>query len=244
MTRDPLGYKNEFYASKALVANGSRYKSADYLGMSTRRQFIPQNFVSSVTSTNKLIELGLYAYVENNPLNRTDPSGLFGPHIHYASTFFAMKAAGFSYGDSHKTASSNVHTDFLPESQQMDEYHTVMHSMSGRKADGIYQSAVEAKVSSDNYISSLLIQSAKLEVNGKRGKSLEVLGRALHAAQDVVSHEYEEWQGASFNWDTIHHIIRDNLPSAVFMESLLQQNAAITETTIGKYVQLVRDKKG
>lgn len=56
-----------------------------------------------------------YGYVSNNPLNATDPSGLYEIDVHYYLTYYlAMKTGCFTSGQAAEIAEGNQRTDENP----------------------------------------------------------------------------------------------------------------------------------
>lgn len=51
--------------------------------------------------------MSLYQYVSSAPTNRVDPSGLYGPDVHFTSTFVMALQEGFNLGSAYKLAMAN-----------------------------------------------------------------------------------------------------------------------------------------
>ncbi len=86
LTRDPIGYKNQFYAESSLSQPFS-FSFHHYLGAAPRTSLgnrvgetlIDSNLYSPhISSQNgRFVETNLHMYVGNNPLNNVDPWGLY-----------------------------------------------------------------------------------------------------------------------------------------------------------------------
>jgi RHS repeat-associated protein len=133
-----------------------------------------------------------YAYVDNRPLNFTDPQGLFPYWDHKNLTHQAAINAGYSETDANNLANLAAGVDFLPGSQETDAEDTNLHAMAGKKSNGQQQSCSEAYAGSQ-------AQIAKYIQNGNPA----AIGAAIHIIQDSYSPAhagYQPWDGGYSRW--------------------------------------------
>lgn len=119
-----------------------------------------------------------YAYVGNNPLNGTDPTGLHEIDVHYYLTYFLARKTGcFEEWEAHDIANEDQRTDEDPNTlpargntEQQRSQNRVFHALHPGAAPGVG--------------SPLLWQGAMNQRNGHQW-----IGRYLHYLQDSFSHE-------------------------------------------------------
>ncbi|MFL6230732.1 MAG: DUF6765 family protein [Pyrinomonadaceae bacterium] len=138
--------------------------------------------------------MNMYSYTSNNPVNRTDPSGLYESDVHYYLTYYlAMKTGCFSQADARLIANSDQYVDENPntapgfggnipvfdprpnykQQQANMDYHALHPGDHQPYLDSLWNKATNGSSSSlDGYLD-----------------SLEGLGTYMHYLQDTFSHD-------------------------------------------------------
>jgi RHS repeat-associated protein len=119
-----------------------------------------------------------YAYVGNNPLNGTDPTGLYEIDVHYYLTYFLARKTGcFEEWEAHDIANEDQRTDEDPNTlpargntEKQRSQNRTFHALHPGAAPGVG--------------SPLLWKGAMNQRNGHQW-----IGRYLHYLQDTFSHE-------------------------------------------------------
>ena len=97
--------------------------------------------------------VNLYAYATDDPINNSDPFGLFAPPWHELISELAAIANGYGYWATLKLGIDTMNVDFRgcnllmkgPDcSQNTDAYHSNTHSMAGNKPNGKPQTCMQA----------------------------------------------------------------------------------------------------
>lgn len=140
-------------------------------------------------------DVNLMAYVGNNPVNFSDPSGLLAFPWHFGITFVAAMNSGRGFGESLGLAWNATVVDFASGSQGRSAAATVQHAMAGPG-----QSSAQAIADANDYIQSNISSN---------------LPGAIHAAQDLATpgHAGQPWSGFGLNSETATHILGDVFPS-------------------------------
>ena len=182
----PFGYAGGLYDGQTKLV---RFGARDY-DASVGRWIVKDPIKFGGRQTN------LYDYVNLDPINIIDPSGLFASPWHAFMAFTAAKAMGFSTIAANMIASADVETDIGTQGTESSQ--TAMHAMAGiDPITGEYQSTDVARLMTGNFISSQLSLANQAKQKGDCLSYYSYLGRALHAAQDqwASGHNYQQWLG-------------------------------------------------
>ncbi|MCP3998115.1 MAG: RHS repeat-associated core domain-containing protein [bacterium] len=118
-----------------------------------------------------------YAYVSNNPLIFADPNGRSKKRVHVAHTRMALIDLGFSTATANVIAEANVRSDRFPHRLVLANH-----------ATSLFLSDRASNARGSRFARRKLQRAIRQASRGKTGKALGSLGRALHAAEDVISH--------------------------------------------------------
>jgi RHS repeat-associated protein len=143
-------------------------------------------------------DVNFYAYVGNDPVNRTDPSGLLSADYHFAITKQAAMALGYPPSVAAAMAQAVVKMD--SGTQGMGANDTNIHAMGGLLLSGLPQKKEEAISATLNLITDALNDCD--------------IDTALHAAQDFETplHRGVEWRGY-VRLSDIRHLYQDEFPA-------------------------------
>ncbi len=166
--------------------------------------------------------INLYAYVGNDPLNLTDPSGLYGSPFHFVATLIAEIAHG-DILQAPFVAVESMMPDFRNGSQGSNSDATHMHAMAGKTSgkscggDGGYESRDQAKAGTQQYVNDQLNQYAQAHKWYEPWSGTSYLGDAYHAVEDsyATGHQYQPWDGGDgpLHIPDLAHLQGDWLPS-------------------------------
>jgi RHS repeat-associated protein len=126
--------------------------------------------------------LSLYAYCLNNPINRTDPLGLFYAHDHMRITKDIAQEFGFNSWTAMALANRNAESD-LPPYSGIRQRHA---QGDGDESDeGRARAIAEARASAKNDLDLAATALKSCQTKDAIGH----LGRALHTLHDIVKHK-------------------------------------------------------
>ncbi len=173
-------------------------------------------------------DMNLYAYVGNDQVNNTDPSGLLSFPWHFGITYWAARDAGKGFVDSLGLAWNAMAVDFRG-TQGSDSASTAQHMMSGINGFNRHDTPEVALLNGQRFINQQLGESLT-------STSSVPLGNASHAAQDKYSdaHGGAEWDG-SFKalgfMGAINHVIEDTFPSFSSIAGAYNETKALIEAS-------------
>ncbi|HLA26262.1 MAG TPA: RHS repeat-associated core domain-containing protein [Syntrophales bacterium] len=141
-------------------------------------------------------DANLYGYVQNDPVNFSDPSGLLAFPWHFGITYVAARDSGAGVWDSLKLGWNAMAVDFASGSQGRSADVTMQHAMAGILPYGRPQNVEQALAATNDFI-----QNSSTTGN---------IASAIHAAQDLATpgHAGQLWEGFSAS-----HVLGDIFPS-------------------------------
>ncbi|MDD2737015.1 MAG: RHS repeat-associated core domain-containing protein, partial [Desulfuromonadaceae bacterium] len=144
--------------------NIGRHPTGIAVGMGRNTQIIQKDPIGFRGGIN------LYAYVQNNPVNWRDPSGLYGEDVHYHLTLNLAGLAGFNSADTTSIAAANqsVDDDWISNPFNYPGG-TKLHFMTQISARELIRNAIDSG-------------------------NLGAFGVALHIFQDTSSHAGFSWK--------------------------------------------------
>ncbi len=160
--------------------------------------------------------INLFAYVENNPVNEADETGLYGSPFHFFGTLISEISHGHIL-QAPFVAAESVMTDFRKGAQRPDSKDTHKHAMAGQTSCPLFESRDQAKAGTQQFVQDQLDQYAAAHKWWKPWSGAKYLGDAYHAVEDSYAngHLYQPWDGG---YGFLHlpgpaHLRGDWLPS-------------------------------
>ena len=147
-----------------------------------------------------ILGTNMYAYCRNDPMNLLDPTGYFDSRVHTTKThewaYDYFIAAGFSHKDALNyaliLAKANQSVDDKPTSPHLNFYNPNAQAWhfnintftkAGSAKDSrviLYNACLDA--------GNALMSNTAIDKNVRIEGALELYGRGLHAAQDIITH--------------------------------------------------------
>ncbi|MDM4766845.1 RHS repeat-associated core domain-containing protein [Pelomonas sp. SE-A7] len=152
-----------------------------------------------------------YAYVDDNPLNYSDPLGLFTTLNHVSITIAALRQCGFTYRRANELAWAAAAGDWTPSwkvSQSIGSAN--WHAMARPR-----QSVSDARRSTEAFIKVQLAFG-----------TTESIGRAIHAAQDSAARGHKGYQTYT-GYSDLNHLAGDEFPSPAEIRDAIQKTKAL-----------------
>lgn len=148
----------------------------------------------------------MYAYVGNDPISFSDPSGQFAIFWHWGITFVAALNSGYSLSQSWSYASAAAGPDkpFSGNTFSNNYGAQIEHALTARTAS--------------NYIppSSVALAGTEVLINRQlQSSSVVEQGRGIHATQDVAAtnHAGKPWPPPGGVFGKLWHLVQDVFPS-------------------------------
>lgn len=142
-------------------------------------------------------DINLYRYVYNDPINRSDPSGLWSPEGHDELLDYAYSGKTAYYNrrlsDEDIAKVQQGSRDFDIATQAPNQSH--LHSMARRG-----QSPQDAIKDRDKFVSDMVVLGRAAVKAGHRDTALYVLGMAAHPIMDGDSPEHTDKNGNPKTW--------------------------------------------
>jgi len=147
---------------------------------------------------NEPLSLHVYLYCQNEPVNRIDPTGLWGPKVHnkIIDAYFREAIPGPLSKKVREQAYKGSAWDDSSEFQ--DPAHAYMHAMRVASRDGQPAQSIEnAQEQMWGFVFGELRNYERYLNSGKTDLAYEHLGRAMHPIMDWTSpvHSWQEWGG-------------------------------------------------
>ena len=183
----------------------------------------------------------LYVYADNDPINGSDPSGLWNTYTHHALLWNALRPCGVSNSDIWQLQEESDFQD-APEFGGQDPANAFMHSMASPG-----QSTQEALNAINGYITQNLNLATELyQLFGDTGSAsnptdswLTPFGDALHTITDSTSPAHMQ-NGVPIVWPTLSNAGKHgDLPGSIetwanMNPALMQQNIAMIQAAYMK----------
>ncbi|CAN5117075.1 RHS repeat-associated core domain-containing protein [soil metagenome] len=154
-----------------------------------------------------------YAYVRNDPINKTDPTGLFESDVHFYLMYFLAITSGVSSKDARIIALASQYIDDNPltspvvlnddgtpdyvstgtsKAEALKRYHFVLSDASSGQVPAVYKNAniYEPRSPQLDTLYRAVLTSSTAATSGKADcdADLQLFGEFLHAFTDTFSH--------------------------------------------------------
>jgi len=177
-------------------------------------------------------DYNLYRYCHNDPVNRSDPMGLWPTPIHDQIYETALKNT-LSPDELKTIKNESAKQDGIGHQTAAEAYKHAMRSPG--------QSVDAARRATQNYIANNLKKAIQQQKDGHRESALKALAKGMHAISDSTSpaHEgYQVWNGLPNPLTESPESVAANLAS---MANHAKQESAISPTKLNETSSLIRD---
>lgn len=145
----------------------------------------------------------MYAYVQNDPLNRIDPLGLYDEMVHYYMTYFLAVTAGIPEDTAHVISTATQYIDNNPltspligGSAALDRYHFTLDYDSGFHGDA--SDNIRSRFARPESAQLVRLHTSAMDFNydgclirgrvSTRAVKAQLYGEYLHAYEDTFAH--------------------------------------------------------
>lgn len=140
------------------------------------------------TGTKSSVSVNMFAYCDNNPIDKSDFDGYWGKSEHYNWTYSVARKCGFSFAISKKIAKYCRALDEVYPSTAYAKNFTIHYEEKEWQYYHFNKYKKGNKDSRIEYANKWLYKAINEYYKGKRDSAYKWLGYALHCLQDIEAH--------------------------------------------------------